>query len=125
MGLEEHLFVTANHRDIERVGHPHLAIVQRVPGQPKPLDAPITLVKLSRAGFLMRTTRDFPIGEIHEFWFSVGQKGPIVLQARILHSHRVSSAGGSSHLVSLEFVSHHTAAGAQAIESLFGITFSL
>jgi hypothetical protein len=102
----------------ERRRYPRLEILGRVRGSIRPLDVPITLLNLSLGGFLMQTPMQYQIGETHEFQFTMAQKDPIVVRARIAHAMRVTVEHGPLFLFGLEFVETDERASELAIESL-------
>ena len=102
----------------ERRRYPRIEILGRVRGSVRPLDVPITLLNLSLGGFLMQTPMEYQIGETHEFQFTMGQKDPIVVRARIAHAMRVTVDHGPLFLFGLEFIDADLRGTGAAIESL-------
>jgi PilZ domain len=102
----------------ERRRYPRIEILGRVRGSIRPLDVPITLLNLSLGGFLMQTPMQYQIGETHEFQFTMAQKDPVVVRARIAHAMRVTVDHGPLFLFGLEFVDADVRQAQQAIESL-------
>jgi PilZ domain-containing protein len=103
---------------LERRRYPRIEILGRIRGAVRPLDVPITLLNLSLGGFLMQTPMQYQIGETHEFQFTMAQKDPIVVRARIAHAMRVTVEHGPLYLFGLEFVDADASQSGPAIESL-------
>jgi PilZ domain-containing protein len=104
--------------DTERRRFPRIEILGRIQGKIRPLDVPITLLNLSLGGFLMQTTTEYRVGEIHEFQLTMHRRDPIMLRARIAHAMRVTAEGGPLYLFGLEFVAGDARPSQHAIESL-------
>lgn len=105
----------------ERRRYPRLAILGRIQGIVRPLDAPITLLNLSLGGFLMQTPSQFAVGEIHEFQFAVTKQDPIVLRARVAHAMRVTVDHVPLHAYGLEFLDRETDAVTDKIDLLISV----
>ena len=110
-----HITVT---RTPERRRHPRIEILGRIKGAVRPLDVPITLLNLSLGGFLMQTPKEYHVGEIHEFQFTMGKKEPLVVRARIAHAMRATVDHKPVYLLGLEFVDRDTSAGDEPLQSL-------
>ena len=103
---------------IERRRYPRIEILGRIKGVVKPLDVPITLLNLSLGGFLMQTPMEYHIGEIHEFQFTMGEKEPLIVRARIAHAMRATVEHKPLYLFGLEFVDRDTRIGDEPVQSL-------
>jgi len=90
----------------------------RIKGFVRPLDVPITLLNLSLGGFLMQTPVEYHVGETHEFRFTMSDKDPITVRARIAHAMRVTVEHVPLFLFGLEFVNRDAHPNDEAIESL-------
>jgi hypothetical protein len=110
-----HGIVTSN---IERRRYPRLEILGRIKGVVRPLDVPITLLNLSLGGFLMQTPMEYHVGEIHEFQFTMGDKEPLILRARIAHAMRATVDHEPVYLFGLEFVDRDTRTAGEPVQSL-------
>ena len=107
--------------EIERRRRPRVEVLERLHGHVRPLDVPITPLNLSQDGFLMQAPIHYPVGEIHEFRFTMDDRDPIVLRARVVHEMRATMGLITSHLIGLEFVDRGDSVCEQAIESLVGL----
>ena len=93
-------------------------ILGRIKGVVRPLDVPITLLNLSLGGFLMQTPMEYRIGEIHEFQFTMGDKEPLIVRARIAHAIRATVDHEAVYLFGLEFVDRDTGTADAPVQSL-------
>jgi len=105
-------------RTPERRRHPRIEILGRIKGAVRPLDVPITLLNLSLGGFLMQTPKEYRVGEIHEFQFTMGRKAPLVVRARIAHAMRATVDHKPVYLLGLEFVDRDTSTVDEPLRSL-------
>lgn len=104
--------------NIERRQYPRLEILGRIKGVVRPLDVSITLLNLSLGGFLMQTPMEYHVGEIHEFQFTMDDKEPLIVRARIAHAMRATVDHEPVYLFGLEFVDRDTRAAAEPVQSL-------
>jgi hypothetical protein len=102
----------------ERRRYPRLEILGRIKGVVRPLDVPITLLNLSLGGFLMQTPMEYRVGEIHEFQFTMGDKEPLIVRARIAHAMRATVDHEPVYLFGLEFVDRDTRTADEPMQSL-------
>ena len=102
----------------ERRRYPRVEILGRIKGVVRPLDVPITLLNLSLGGFLMQTPMEYRVGEIHEFQFTMGDKEPLIVRARIAHTMRATVDHEAVYLFGLEFVDRATGAADAPVQSL-------
>jgi len=102
----------------ERRRYPRIEILGRIKGVVRPLDVPITLLNLSLGGFLMQTPMEYRIGEIHEFQFTMGDKEPLIVRARIAHAIRATVDHEAVYLFGLEFVDRDTGTADAPVQSL-------
>ena len=104
----------SNRATVERRRSIRIEVRERIEGHMRPFDVPITLVNVSRGGFLMQTPIKYGLGAIHEFHFTKGDDDPIALRARIVRG------GGSAgqYQFGLEFVERGTSPCEEGIESL-------
>jgi hypothetical protein len=102
----------------ERRRYPRIEILGRVKGVVRPLDVSITLLNLSLGGFLMQTPIEYRVGEIHEFQFTMVEKEPLIVRARIAHAMRATVDHKPLYLFGLEFVDRATPTGDEPVQSL-------
>jgi hypothetical protein len=90
--------------EIERRSSPRIEVLERVQSRIRALDAPITLLNLSRSGFSMQVDIRYRVGEIHEFSFTSAESEAVLLRARVVREMRATSRDVSSFIVGLEFL---------------------
>lgn len=102
----------------ERRRYPRVEILGRIKGVVRPLDVSITLLNLSLGGFLMQTPMEYRVGEIHEFQFTMAEKEPLIVRARIAHAMRATVDHKPLYLFGLEFVDRDTRTVDEPVQSL-------
>ena len=118
MSTQDDRYKKTSQADIDRRADSRLEVLERIQGELRALDTPVTLLNLSYGGFLMQTPVDFTIGGSHDFRFTSGLETPIMLRARVVHTMRATAAGVRMYVVGLEFEDQETLEFKQAIESL-------
>jgi hypothetical protein len=97
---------------------PRLEVLERIQGELRALDMPVTLLDLSYGGFLMEAPVDFIVGGSHDFRFTAARQALIVLCARVVHS---APTGVATYVMGLEFEEADSAAVQDAVELLLDL----
>jgi hypothetical protein len=103
----------------ERRQNPRLEILGTIHGRLIPLNAPVTILEISRGGFSIETSVALASGEVHEFQLTVDQRPAVVISAKVVHTLRGTGPSGStSYVTGLQFVGYDTEERRQAVDSL-------
>src|SRR5260370_575887 len=103
---------------IDRRRSPRVQVLERIHGELRALGVPVTLLNLSRQGFLMEAEADFTIGGSHDFRFTLPDEDPVDVSVRVVHATKADQGDGSMYVVGLEFEHEAADASQEAIESL-------
>ena len=94
-------------------------VVAAIHGQILPHNVPITLVNVSRGGFLMRSPVAYAVGDMHTFRFTIpGESDPIVLRGRVAHLTPATTNSMAAYAIGVQFMDQHVTACQQAIDLL-------
>jgi hypothetical protein len=117
MSRQEHRHLDSGRGTIDHRRTPRVEVLGRIQGELRALDVPVTLLNLSRHGFLMECPVDFTIGGSHDFRFTLPGESPVDVCVRVIHATKAAD-DNSTYVVGLEFEDQETSVAKEAIESL-------
>jgi hypothetical protein len=102
----------------ERRRSPRVELLHHIRGYLCPHDVPITLLNVSRGGFLIRAPITYPIGYVHQFRFTVPDRPAVEVRGRIVHTLHATTDGQPSFIIGLEFEDRGSVLAELSIEAL-------
>jgi len=101
-----------------RRNSPRLEVVAAIQGQIRPDNVPITLLNVSRGGFLMRSPVPYAVDDVNKFRFTIPGEPPLVVRGRIAHVTSAATTGAAGHIIGVEFMDMEVQGCQQAIRLL-------
>jgi hypothetical protein len=117
----KHESTVTHTNEINRRSSSRLEVLERIQSNVKLLDVPIKLLNISQGGFMMRTSRSFPLGGIYEFRFTSPRHAPVVLRGRVIHRMRATAGGTVSYVTGVAFLDGQNSANKIAVDLLLGL----
>jgi hypothetical protein len=108
MSTPQHAPLDENPATADRRRSPRVEVLGRIAGESGPAHVRVTLLNMSRSGFMMQSSVNHPLGHILEFRFTVAEEESIVLRGRVVHVMRTTGAHTTSYISGLEFVDRDT-----------------
>ncbi len=106
---------------IERRKSLRLEVLGRINGVLVVLELPVTLVDISRGGFMMRAARPLAVDSTHQVRFIWNRHPPIVLAGRVVRVLRTSGGAAERWMMGLEFVDASQPAVTRDINALLQV----
>jgi len=94
-------FLTAGGRERRRT--PRIQVVGRLHGRSVALGLPVRIREVGFGGFSLESALPFPKGAEHLFRFTLDDGTVVEVQATSIHTMRVTTPGGLSHLSGFAF----------------------
>lgn len=107
--------------EIDRRREPRPDVSERIAGQIRPGNVPMTLLNVSLGGCLMQAPVAYAAGQTLELNVAVAERDPIVIRARVLHTMRTTAGEVTAYVCGLQFLDRGSPLCDDALKSLFGL----
>lgn len=87
----------------DRRRSPRVAILGNLHGRVVTLDVPVAVLEISLGGMGIQTTVRFPIGAVHDFQLTLGDKSLVHLKGRVVHCTR-QDGEDERYIAGIEFL---------------------
>jgi hypothetical protein len=103
--------------------HPRFAVGGRIRCEIQGPDLAVTLLNVSRGGFLVRSPLKARVGDVQRYRFLIETEHHyiFVLRGQVVHCAEATTGNGTTYLTGLEFVDFGTQVWQRAIDHLVGV----